>query len=138
MGDSKKAREFTLDNGEVYTTATLRAKLGVSHSTAYARLVASNRASSVLKPGYPFEKRDGLRLYLLDDGSKWTSRMVAEHTGCKISTASTRLSNYSDPAKVLSPPKTIDSDTAERILERIQERMYFDPLGHWKLLNKAL
>jgi hypothetical protein len=114
---------------------SLAEKFDLTPSSSYHRLSKTDKASYVLRPKEIFNTVDGRRLYVLDDGSEWTSLMVAEFTGCKPSTASTRLTCYTDPEKVLKvqQKKAVDS----RVKNRIENRMYYDPLGHWALLNAS-
>ncbi len=133
---SKPIREYVLDDGSVWTVPKLMLYLNCAHGTAYHRLGKTDKASYVLRKKEVNKSTSGLRLYVLDDGSEWTSQMVARHTGCKPSTASTRLSCYTDPKKVLKDPKVYERREIA-VKEAIKERMYYDPLGHWALLNKA-
>ncbi len=133
--ENGKLIDYVLDDGSVWTTKSLMKEIGCAHGTAYARLTKSNEASYVLRKKEFSKKYGGLRLYVLDDGSEWTSRMVAKHTGCKLSTASTRLSCYTDPEKVLKPPLTYDYKD-KTVNEYTRNRMYFDTNGHWALINK--
>jgi len=108
--------------------------INCSLGVAYYRLKKSSDPDEILKPLDKNKSVDGLKIYTLDDGSRWTAKQVAKHTGCILSTASTRLSCYTDPKKVLAPPleKTAKD---RRINNAIKERMLFDPYGHWKLIN---
>ena len=133
----KSEREWVLDDGSEWTVKDLSKLLGCTISSAYYRLQKSNEASVVLKPIERIEKRDGLKVYYLDDGSGWTAKEVAEKTGCLSSTASTRLSCFTDPNKVLASPLR-DRQAKERSVKaRVNNRMFSDPLGHWKLINRS-
>jgi len=131
-----KARQFILDDGSEWTTEGLSSRIGISHSSAYYRLNKSTDPTQVLKPRDKIKVTNGLKLYKLDDGSEWTSADVSEYTGCKKSTASTRLIMYTDPKKVLAPPYT-PSTKIKPITEAIKSRMLYDPDGHWKLINRS-
>jgi len=135
MKKAKKLKEWTLDDGSVWTVQDLMDKLGCAHTTAYARLHrGGSSATHVLRPCEKNKDAYGYKVYTLDDGSQWTAASVAKHTGVAKSTASTRLSCYTDPKTVLAPPKykTID----KKVANIRNGRMYYDPLGHWALLNK--
>lgn len=132
---SSKLRVWELDDGSKWTTPQVAEKLGASIPTAYARLRSSSEPSKVFKPLYDYETLNGKRLYTLDDGSKWTSDMVVEYTGCLSSTASTRLTCYTDVERVLAPPKTRRENNSKEVREYIEKRNYFDSMGHWKLIN---
>ena len=131
-----KVRKFRLTDGSEWTTPELAKKIGCSVSTAYHRLTKSKDPASVLRPRALHKVHNGLRIYILDDGTEWTSRSLAEHLNIKQSTASTRLSMYSDPKKVMADPATTmrPSKGSEAIRA---ERMYNDPDGHWKLIMRA-
>jgi hypothetical protein len=132
-----KARQWTLDDGTTWTTKALGEAVGCSASSAYHRLNKSSDPTYVLRPLEDVKRVNGYRIYVLDDGSEWTSRMVAEKTGCLLSTAATRLSCYTDVDKIMAPPlKKLFKDRMEN--NAMKNRMYFDPLGHWKLLNRCL
>jgi hypothetical protein len=88
----------------------------------------------VLRPVESVKRIKGYKVYRLDDGSEWTAKQVATHTGCLHSTASTRLSCYTDPDKVLAPPVRNPLHD-KRLNEQMKSRMFFDPEGHWKLIN---
>jgi len=135
MKKAKKRKEWTLDDGSVWTVTSLMEKLGCAHTTAYARLHRSgSSAAHVLRPCEKNKDAYGYKVYTLDDGSQWTAASVAKHTGVAKSTASTRLSCYTDPETVLAPPKY---KSIEKKMSNLRKgRMYYDPLGHWALLNK--
>ena len=130
----KKYKEWTLDDGSVWTVISLMNKIGCAHTTAYARLVKSSLAKQVLRPCEKNKDAYGYKVYTLDDGSEWTASMVAKHSGVAKSTASTRLSCYTNPEKVLAPPKA--QVVNKRMFNATKTRMYYDPLGHWALINK--
>jgi hypothetical protein len=132
---SSKLKEWVLDDGSVWTTAKVMLLLDCSISSAYYRLTKSSKASVVLRPKEIHKIHKGKRLYVLDDGTEWTSTMVAKHTGCLPSTASTRLSTYTDPAKVLANPLG-QMCKGKTVNESVKKRMLYDPLGHWKLINR--
>jgi hypothetical protein len=134
MVKSKGHVPFKLDDGRVLTTADVSKILNCSQSTAYARLTKSTDPARVLRTLHKSPK--GGRIYTLDDGSKWTARQVAKHTGVAKSTASTRLSMYTEPEKVLCSLKCQVVDVSDAKI--CETRMFFDPLGHWALINKAL
>jgi len=129
-------KKFTLDDDSVWTTRDLSALIGISHSSAYYRLNKSTDPAQVLKPRNKIKVTNGLKLYTLDDGTEWTSAEVSEYTGCKKSTASTRLTMYTDPKKVLAPPYT-PSTKIKPVTDAIKRRMLYDPEGHWKLINRS-
>jgi len=131
-----KARQFILDDGSEWTTEGLSSRIGISHSSAYYRLNKSTDPTQVLRPRDKIKVTNGLKLYTLDDGTEWTSADVSEYTGCKKSTASTRLTMYTDPKKVLAPPYT-PSTKIKPVTEAIKGRMLYDPDGHWKLINRS-
>jgi hypothetical protein len=129
-----KRREWKLDDGSVWTTKSLSELVGCSVSSAYHRLMKTSNPEYVLRPVESVKRIKGYKVYRLDDGSEWTAKQVATHTGCLHSTASTRLSCYTDPDKVLAPPVRNPLHD-KRLNEQMKSRMFFDPEGHWKLIN---
>lgn len=129
-----KRIEWTLDDGSVWNTDNLSKLIGITRSSAYYRLNRSSDPNEVFKPKGEVKSSNGLKLYTLDDGSKWTAEEVVKHTGCKKSTVATRLTVYTDPKKVLAPPFS-DSTRCREVSDTTKQRMFYDPLGHWKLLN---
>jgi len=129
-------KEYTLDDGSVWTIETAAERLGCHKSSAYARLNNSTDPDRVFRPINKEKCGYGYKLYTLDDGTKWTASMVAEHSGVTRGTASTRLSCYTDPEKVLCPPKNKQADKTP--VNAAKQRMYYDPLGHWALINKHI
>jgi hypothetical protein len=130
-----KPKEWVLSDNSKWTAMQVANYVGIGHSSAYHRLSKSADRDIVLRKAENVKRLGGKRLYILDDGSEWTSTMVANHTGCLLSTASTRLGTYTDPAKVLAPPPYYVTK-GRTVSAAIKERMYYDPLGHWALLNK--
>ena len=130
-----KRREWTLDDGTVWTTETVMLKVGCAQGTAYYRLKRSSDPREALKSRAAHKITGGMKVYVLDDKSEWTARQVADYTGCKLSTASTRLSCYTDVDKVLAAP--LHQTTKDRVVNgSIKKRMFFDPDGHWRLLMR--
>jgi len=84
------------------------------------------------------------KVYTLADGTQWTVDKLSEFLpNIKRSTLATRLSVTNDPKKVLNPIVQ-NNTTRERredvvyVSKRIKKRMYYDPLGHWSLINKCV
>ena len=125
---------FTLDDGTKTTSTELAKKLGCTQGTAYGRLMSSSDPAKVFRPVNATNRG---AVYVLDDGSEWTTAKLAKHLDVKKTTAGARLANSRDPARVLAPVKRNDVDLHKhRISSAMKQRMFFDPLGHWKLLNK--
>lgn len=128
----RKVKIWTLDDGSKYTTEEVMSKVGCVYSTAFARLVRSSNPEKIFKS--KAFTRSG-RTYTLDDGSQWTTLGLAKHLGIKRSLAGTRLSLWTDPERVMQDPKRVNVE--DRAIKAIQsERMFFDPIGHWALINK--
>lgn len=133
------SKKWTLDDGTVVTLAHVMETTGYSRSVCYSRLMRHKDPAKIYAKIHP--KRQ-LKDYHLDDGSVWTSKTLAKHLGCSISTASTRLSVMSpDSKRVLQPFKNPtwgedDYLNSKQVKKMINSRMYFDPLGHWNLINK--
>ena len=128
---------FTLDDGTELTSSDLAEKVGCTQGTAYGRLVSSSDPAKVFRPVNATNKG---AVYVLDDGSEWTTAKLAKHLDVMKATAAARLANSKDHKRVLAPVKRneIDERNHRKVSAAMKERMYFDPLGHWKLLNKCL
>lgn len=130
-----KTRKWILNDGSIWTTTEVMDHVGCSQGAAYYRLRRSTDPLEVLEPRTSHKVTAGRRVYILDDKSEWTARQVADEVGCKLSTASTRLSTYTSPDKILASP--LKSSLKEKgVATRRRERMFFDPQGHWKLLMR--
>ena len=128
-----KVVTFTLDDGTKITSTELAKKLGCTQGTAYGRLMSSSDPVKLSRPITPTNRG---AVYVLDDGSEWTTAQLAKHLDVMKTTAGARLANSRDPTRVLAPVKRNDVDQRQhRISSAMKERMYFDPLGHWKLIN---
>jgi hypothetical protein len=136
----KPIRQFKLDDGQFITVAELVERTGLPKSTCYSRLIKWTNPEELFK----IDKRKkvgGLQLYILDDGSEWTSKSLAEHLKCKPSTASTRLSMMKGNSKKILAPvrKQLSDDDAyenkKEVEQYVEQRMLWDKQGHWKLLN---
>ena len=125
---------FTLDDGTELTSSDLAEKVGCTQGTAYGRLVSSSDPAKVFRPINATNKGS---VYVLDDGSEWTTAKLAKHLDVKKTTAGARLANSRDPARVLAPVKRndIDERNHRKVSADMKKRMFFDPLGHWKLIN---
>lgn len=133
------AQVFTLDDGTQYNANQLAEVLGCTHSSARRRLKMSSDPKVILAPCQP----PGGKEYVLDDGTRLNVKKLIEMVpGLKRTTAATRLAYTSDPKKIFKPALTHSDDyvaALERELQReIESRMYYDPDGHWSLLNKCL
>jgi len=115
-------------------------EIGCVYSTAFARL------SKYTDPKKIFRKKletQGGKVYTLDDGSTWTTQALADHLGCLRTTAGVRLSQSNRAEKVLAPVNSMYNEdgikerSSKVINARRAKRMYCDPLGHWKLINRC-
>lgn len=80
-----------------------------------------------------------MKKYRLKDGSIWTAETVAKETSCNMSCASQRLRTSDDPVRVLAPSGGNLKTKYEKEFkpkESMSQRMIYDPLGHWNLINK--
>jgi len=128
-----KTVTFTLDDGTKITSTELSNKVGCTQGTAYGRLMNSSDPAKVFRPVNTTNRG---AVYVLDDGSEWTTAKLARHLNANKTTAGARLANSRDPARVLAPVKRNEVDERNhRVSNAMKKRMYFDPLGHWKLIN---
>jgi hypothetical protein len=112
-------------------------KTGVTIGTARARLSRSK------DPEYIFKKNLKVRdevIYTLDDGSEWRVYDVMNVTSMSEAACKARLAKHTDPEIVLKHRKAGNGAEIcdDKVMEKIGGRMFFDPLGHWALLNKCL
>tara|TARA_B100000809_G_C15059798_1_gene501951 strand:+ start:472 stop:804 length:333 start_codon:yes stop_codon:yes gene_type:complete len=81
-----------------------------------------------------------VRVYTLDDGSKWTARMVVDSIPkCTSSCARARLKKYTDPKKIFRPvrkTKTHEGKFVDRSDMLDGHNWYKDPMT--KLLMKNI
>jgi len=95
-------------------------------------------------------------IFTLDDGRKITATELAKELRMSNPGARVRLKQSSDPRDVFrrigqsinkkkpkggvfaqSTPDNKQINTV-RTTKEMKERMYFDPLGHWALINKCI
>ena len=97
-------------------------------------------------------------IFILDDGQKITASQLAKELKMSNPGARVRLKQSSDPRDVFrrigqsinkNKPKqkggifaqsrgVNKQITAMRSTKEMKERMFFDPLGHWALINKCI
>jgi len=143
-----KNRKYFLSDGTPITTEELMQRSGLSRSACQKRLVKGGTLDEMLLT----PEGNRFKSYTLDDGSEWTTHTLMDRYKLAYSTAYVRLNKYTDPAKVCCPstfkPKTIASvkDTLNKstgissnavVGTIVKSRMYYDPLGHWKLINRC-
>lgn len=140
---SRKERCFKLDNGDIMTVSQLVEKTGLPRTTCYCRLIKCSDPDELFKVDKK-RKSGGLQLYVLDDGSEWTRKSLAEHLNCKPSTASTRLSMMNgDSKRILAPVKKnprsgFTYSNNKEVQQYVEQRMLYDKEGHWKLINRYI
>jgi hypothetical protein len=136
MGKPKQFLVHELSDGTHVTAADIAEKVGCSISTARCRLTRSKEVEVVYRS---MQVTGSHKTYRLDDGSKWTIPEMVAETGLSKNALTVRLHKSKDPNIVLKPKDSNGSVIqGARISEAIKQSMYFDPLGHWKLLNKCL
>ena len=108
----RKLKEYTLDNGDVVTSQSLR-DLGLTKDMVYYRLKKSTDPKLIYK-GLKKNKKEPLgytvwrsgkrkKMYMshiLDDGTKITAHELMEKTGLTYAGAKNRLNKYTDPNKI--------------------------------------
>jgi hypothetical protein len=72
------------------------------------------------------------KVYTLSDGKDYTAAEIVKITGASPGAIYGRLNRSRDAKVVLKPPHAKGCQAV-----KIDERMFFDPLGHWQLLNKC-
>jgi CTP-dependent riboflavin kinase len=139
MGKPRQFMVHTLSDGTKVTAADVASKLECSITTARCRLTRSKDVKKVYARLTTVGKQSQGRykFYTLDDDSEWTVAQIANHTGLSKNAVAGRLHKSRKPEEVLRPKSTNGAIIKEpRISEAVKQSMYFDPLGHWKLLNK--
>jgi len=141
---NSKTHVYTLDDGSTTTVEDMVKELNWAKSTCWSRLQSSTDPSKVYKKLSPTRKDSRIE-YTLDDGSRWTAETLAAYlakkynTTCKSTTAGGRLCTMKgNSKKIFSPLREGRDEEYNKVSKMIKDRMYFDPLGHWALLNKAL
>ena len=141
---NEKTRIYTLDDGTTTTVEDMVKELNWASSTCYARLQDSTDPSRVYRSLSPTRKDSRIE-YTLDDGSVWTAVTLAEHLAlkynaeCKSTTAGGRLCTMDgDSKRILAPLREGYTEESKSVKKLIGDRMFFDPLGHWALLNRCL
>ena len=131
-------KTWTLEDGSKWTSKQLAELLGCSVGNAYSRLSQYTTIDKIFKPMSKAKKIGRNKVYILDDGSEWTSPMLAEELDCPVSTAASRLTVSTNPDKVLAPYRPLNNriDDDSEIIEYVERRNYYDKDGFWKLINK--
>jgi len=136
MGKPKQFMVHTLSDGSHVTAADVAAKVGCNISTARCRLTRSKDVDVVYRS---MQVTGSHKTYHLEDGSKWTIPELIKETDLSKNALTVRLHKSRDPAVILKHKDDNGSIVQQvRVSEAIKKRMFFDPLGHWKLLNKCL
>jgi len=141
---NKSTRTYKLDDGTITTVDEMVAETGYPRSTCYSRLIKFTDPSKVYKSISPtrcthgLKDSDGRYTYTLDDGSEWTSATLAEHLGCKVSTAGTRLSCMDGISERVLKPISDKVKVSKEVSTRHTDRMYYDIHGHWALINRCI
>ena len=137
MSAKKPFKIYTLDDLSTITAPELSEKAGINIKTARARLGRFTDPTELFKAPTKANNKGCFKVYTLDDGSKWTIPEMAEETGLTRQAIASRIYLTKDPVKLLSKKKKIKGLDVQRISADMQERMFFDPLGHWALFNKS-
>ena len=131
--------QYTLSDGSSITAMQLADKVGISTSAARYRLSKSANVNKLFKNKNHLSPNKGkYKIHHLDDGTTWTVKELVSELGVSLSCASNRLCSSSKAAYVLQPKRIFDSPLKAKITKRVQNSMFFDPLGHWALINKNL
>jgi hypothetical protein len=100
-------RKHRLTDGQIVTASEVAKRAGISKATASSRLSRGVYDPKMLFA--PLGKNSGCKngnykKYKLDDGQVVTSQLVAKSCNIGIKLARSRLSLYTDPAKVFANP----------------------------------
>jgi Zn-dependent peptidase ImmA (M78 family) len=134
---NKVVTEYTLSDGSAITAMQLAYKVGISTSAARYRLSKSTNVDELFKSKKHLSPKKGkYKIYRLDDGTTWTVKDLVSKLGVSPSCASNRLCSSNKAEYVLQPKRVFNSPLKAEVTKRVQNSMFFDPLGHWALLNK--
>lgn len=128
-------KQYLLDDGTYTTTDEVAKRANISYASAVSRLGKSR------DPNYLFSDRMTGKKYTLDDGSVWTPQELADYLGINKTTAHTRLSRCTDPERVMRPVKSYKRNPNNHQFHNaldLDNKMWGDKHGHWKLINKCL
>ena len=137
MPTTKSFKTYTLDDLREITAPELAKQANIHIKTARNRLNRSTDPKELFKEATNANNKGCFKTYTLDDGSQWTIPQMAAETGLTRQAIASRIYLTKDPEKVLSKKRQIHGFDVKRISAEMQERMFFDPLGHWALFNKA-
>ncbi len=137
---NRPIKKFTLDDGTKITPNELAAKVRISNAAARGRLEKSTNPKILFrKAGKRIKKRE-LMKYRCSDGKLRTARDAAKEFGLGLSTMSNRMSRGILNVEDLSRPsgRSKNGEMSKVVSEIVKQRMFFDPDGHWALINKCL
>lgn len=124
-------RIHTLSNGRRMTAFQIAEEAGITVVTARLRLHKTLEADEVLAPANLGSREGQFKIYTLSDGKQYTAAEISQITGCKPAAVYGRLHKSREAEVVLRPPLMKGCATV-----KTNDRMFFDPLGHWALFNK--
>jgi DNA-directed RNA polymerase specialized sigma24 family protein len=125
-------RVHTLSNGRRMTAFEVAEEAGINVVTARLRLHKTLEADEVLAPANLGSHERLFKVYTLSDGKDYTAAEIVKITGVSPGAIYGRLHKSRDAKVVLRPPHAKGCQVV-----KIDERMFFDPLGHWQLFNKC-
>ena len=143
----KKLKEYTLDNGDVVTSRSLR-DLGLTKDMVYYRLKKSTDPKLIYKglkrdenepSGYQVWKNGKVKkmyqVHVLDDGTKITAHELMEKTGLTYFGAKGRLNKYTDPYKIFKDAIAKAKDKA-KVIKAQPKKEVKRKTGKWSSMSE--
>lgn len=140
---------FKLDDGRWVTPSDVAKVIGMSNSGARNRLKQSTDPEYVFRKHNTYITFPNTKKYRCSDGKSRTLMDASLEFGVPASVLKSRIKRkYKAGVKVIDiellkaplreKPKMNTKDEGRPSEKMIKDRMYFDPDGHWALINKAL
>jgi len=133
-------KKYRLTDGSYVTAKEVANKIGCSDALARSRLSRYIDPKNVFMPKNTKSnkasepKKKKLKYYLLNNGESVTAIDVADKANISITQARKRLNKHKDPDIVFLKQEAKTEDNSLK-MRNIKTRMFYDPQGHWKLLN---
>lgn len=149
----REQQKFILDDGRYVTPGEVAKEIRSSVSGARARLKKSSDPKYVFRKGRksPYSKsKRRLKTFELSDGSVMTADDVSNKYNIELRVARSRLSSGIRDIDKLKKPvrphkksnkylnKKFEYKKDYKPSKEMEKRMFYDPLGHWKLINKYI
>ena len=148
MGTPEK--KYELDDGSLVSAADVAKKVGLSQQTARSRLKRYTNPADIFRPARTYSTQHSALSMMCSDGVARTPRQVEKEFGTPTQLVSTRMRRLRVKGVEVADLKHLiretqrkprddhEADVPKPSMKILKDRMFFDPDGHWKLLNKCL